>query len=114
MDIAKMKHANDVYFLYQKLGENFQNVFNSLQRDYQNHICRLIIQDGLVGTCRGYSEIFEGYGLDVEQFPDAGDYWFETILDEEAFECQSCGWWFEAGYNFIKSGEPVCEGCIED
>lgn len=69
----------------------------------------LRIADELRGQCHKSldSILEEEFGIDSSEVP------IELLqtLDDEAMECTSCGWWFDA--NEIDD-DQICEDCRDD
>ncbi len=69
------------------------------------------IIDGLRGSCNSMEQECAYWDVSPEEFLDK----YAEELDDQIFNCESCGWWFEVGEESEK--EPnrlICRNCEED
>ena len=66
----------------------------------------------LIGTCSTILGVLEQLGFE-EELQNSSD--FCTALDNTAYECEGCGWWFAAGdgQHDNESGTGwYCDDCV--
>lgn len=71
------------------------------------------------GSCQSMYGHFTGVpNAERYKVPDDGDFIdqndLQDRLDEIMFECETCGWWSEAGEQSEQEDEKTCQECYED
>lgn len=73
------------------------------------------ISNDLIGTSQSLEDVMERHG--VIKGTDEYDR-IESIIEEEIFLCDSCGFWYDLGDEYSNDLEQVddtvCQSCYED
>lgn len=65
----------------------------------------IALSEHLIGTC--------AMGYEKQLFEDASDE-VKECLDHYAFECGTCGWWYDTSELSEEEHELVCVECYEE
>ncbi len=67
----------------------------------------LEIAEELTGTCNDLNHVLEERGIEFNDISIE----LLTVLDNEAMDCQLCGWWHES---HELNDDQICKDCEDD